>query len=369
MNKAASDFIVIGAGIIGLATAAELLEAGATVTVLERGEIGRESSWAGGGILSPLCPWDYPDEVTLLTDFSAALYPEWVVRLHASTGIDVEYEVSGLLVLPPYDMAAVQTWQHSHNVPVERKRLGDVCFFSQERDFAYPVENALFLPHIAQVRNPRLLSALRSHVAHLGGRLVEHCEVSKFAVSNQMIHGVISTCGRFGADYVIVTAGAWSGQILGEFALSLDIKPIQGQMLLYKFESPPLTSILLQGSVYLIPRRDGHLLVGSTVEDVGFNKQTTSAARDDLFEQARKLLPQLEGMPLIQHWAGLRPASPQNIPIIGPHPLLKNLFINSGHFRYGVTMAPGSAQLLLNAIMGKPQPFDIRPYQKGWEND
>jgi glycine oxidase len=102
------------------------------------------------------------------------------------------------------------------------------------------------------------------------------------------------------------------------------------------------------------------------MEDVGFDKSTTHAARDSLWQRARILLPALRDMPLIQHWSGLRPASPDNIPTIGRHPLLQNLYINSGHFRYGVTMAPASVEILLNELNGEKQPFDVRPYLAGW---
>lgn len=367
MDEATQDFIVIGAGVIGLATAVQLLEAGATVTILERAEVGQESSWAGGGILSPLCPWDYPDEVTRLTDYSAAMFPAWVDELYTFTGIDAEYVVSGMLVLPPYNADAAQKWCISHGVDINQEIPIDSLQFSAQIDhLSFEAGRPLFLPHIAQVRNPRLLSALRSRIKQLGGRIVERCEVEEIVVSNQQIHRLITSCGKFYADYFIVTAGAWSRQVLGKHALALDIKPMQGQMLLYQFQTPLLKSILLQEDLYLIPRRDGHLLVGSTLEDVGFNKHATLAARKHLSERAQRLLPQLKGMPLINHWAGLRPASPHNIPTIGRHPLLNNLFINSGHFRYGVTMAPGSANILLNEIAGKPQPFDTSPYRRGW---
>ena len=141
---------------------------------------------------------------------------------------------------------------------------------------------------------------------------------------------------------------------------------MRGQMLLYKFDSPPLGNIILYDGVYLIPRRDGHVLVGSTLEDAGFDKSTTTDACDFLKLRALQILPQLCDMPLIQHWSGLRPASPHNIPTIGRHPHLKNLYVNSGHFRYGVTMAPSSAEILLNEITGIPPALDIAPYQAGW---
>lgn len=339
------NYLVVGAGALGLATAQALLLQGAGVTVLERGEVGRESSWAGGGILSPLCPWDYPDAVSLLALRGMALFGEMAESLHRTTGIDPEYRRCGMLVLPPFDVARALPWCAAHGVRVEQ--YGD----------------ALFLPEVAQARNPRLLQSLRARVAMLGGRIVEQCEVKQFVAEAGRVKHLVTAQGDFRADGFVVTAGAWSKVLLGEHALNIDIKPIRGQMLLFKFDAPPLPHILLQDDLYLIPRRDGHLLVGSTREDVGFDKSTTGEVRAMLLRRASEWLPALNGMPLIKHWAGLRPASPGNIPTVGRHPELHNLYINSGHYRYGVTMSPASVEMLLNEIGGAPQVLDVSPYR------
>ena len=362
------DVIIIGAGIIGLATAERLLLQGAKVTILERNKVGQESSWAGGGILSPLCPWDYSDDVTRLTSYSAKQFPAWISILQKTSGIDPEYETSGMLILPPYDSEIARQWCSMREIKIEQRTVSDTL----------PIENstriyrgkthdhALFLPDIAQVRNPRLLRALLKRVVQLGGKIVEDCTVNHLKTAHQQVQSITSSCGKFSADYFIVSAGAWSREILGTHALKLDIKPIKGQMLLFKFDTPPLRTILVQNDLYIIPRRDGHLLIGSTLEDVGFDKRTTAFVRDHLLTHAQAILPSLQKMPIIQHWSGLRPASPSNVPTIGKHPIIRNLLINSGHFRYGVTMAPASAEILVNEITGAPQPFDITAYQTGW---
>lgn len=363
----ANDFIVIGAGIIGLATTLRLLEEGASVTLLDRRKAGCEASWAGGGILSPLYPWNYPDSVTRLTTFSMSRYPEWTAALHTATNIDPEYQICGLVILPPYDPEAAINWCSAHAVPLRylpSSYHGGLSYtHSGDKQ-----ENTqmLFLPEVAQVRNPRLLQALYKRIRQLNGKIIEHCKVQKLEISGQKIHAIQIPSQKLSANQYILSAGAWSRKILGEHTLNLAIKPIRGQMLLYKWPENPLRSIVLQRDLYLIPRRDGHLLVGSTIEDTGFDKQTTLDAKNKLSSWAKTILPQLENMPLLKHWSGLRPATPNNIPIIGPHPFLENLYINSGHFRYGVTMAPGSAEILVNEILQRPQPFNIAPYQRGW---
>lgn len=338
-------YLVIGAGVSGLATARQLLLEGNKVTLLERGETGKESSWAGGGILSPLCPWDYSDEVTRLTSCSIAMFADWAGALHAATGIDPEYEVSGMLVMPPVDTDKAMSWCAVHGMAIQ------------------PLGENLLLPEVAQVRNPRLVQALRKQVELLGGRIVEQCEVKSLQVGNGRVNKLVTSQGEFTADRYIVTAGAWSKLLLGDYAIRLDIKPIRGQMLLFKFDEPPTAHIILQDGMYLIPRRDGHVLIGSTLEDVGFDKTTTPVARASLWQRAQLILPELHDMKPVQHWSGLRPASVNNIPTIGRHPLLENLYVNSGHFRYGVTMAPASVEILMNELQGHAQPFDVSPYQ------
>ena len=343
-----SEYLIVGGGVAGFTIAQRLLLKGAGVTLVERGVTGKESSWAGGGILAPLCPWHYPDEVTRLTSVGAALFPSWAEGLLAVTGIDPEYIVSGMQVLPSFERPLARQWCDAHGFRLEENSDG------------------LLLPEVAQVRNPRLIQALRKHVEMLGGLIVEQCEVRGILMEDDKVRALSTSCGEFNAERYIVCAGAWSKEVLGQYALQLDIRPVRGQMLLFKFDEPPLRHILLQDGMYLIPRRDGHLLVGSTLEDVGFDKATTDEARDSLWQRAQLLLPALRDMPLVQHWSGLRPASPGNVPTIGRHPQLENLYVNSGHFRYGVTMAPASAEILLNELNGKAQPFDVSPYRAGW---
>lgn len=365
------DVIIIGAGIIGLSTAERLLLQGARVVILERNKTGQESSWAGGGILAPLCPWDYSDEITQLASYSAKQFPVWTSALQKASGINPEYETSGMLILPPYNKKIAQQWCSIRGIRIEQRAVSDIPLIENGTvsDRSKVHDHALFLPDIAQVRNPKLLQALRKRVVQLGGKVVEDCTVNYLKTAHQQIQSVASSCGEFVAGYYIVSAGAWSRGVLGVHALKLNIKPIKGQMLLFKFDKPLVHTILVQNDLYIIPRRDGHLLIGSTLEDTGFDKNTTTAARDHLLMHAQNILPSLQKTPIIRQWSGLRPASPDNIPTIGRHPVIRNLLINSGHFRYGVTMAPASAEILVNEMTGAQQPFDITPYQMGWNAD
>jgi glycine oxidase len=350
-----TDFLIIGAGAVGLTSAIALLQAGYRVTLVERGTAGKEASWAGGGILSPLCSWDYQESVTRLAHRGMGMFGEAAAMLHATTGIDTEYRRCGMLLLPPYRDELATQWCAQHQFALQHVNLADYLPGQQGP--------GMLLPEVAQVRNPRLLGALRQRVEMLGGMILEQREVQKFELAGDRICALQTTQGKLVADGYIVAAGAWSKVLLGEHALSMDVRPIRGQILLFKFDAQPFQQILLKGNLYLIPRRDGHVLVGSTLEDAGFDKSTTAEAHDSLLGRVRELFPDWDGSRLVQHWAGFRPGSPNNIPTIGRHPHIANLYANCGHFRYGVTMSLTSAELLLNEIEGKPQPFPVEEYR------
>lgn len=350
-----TDFLIIGGGAVGLTSAQTLLQAGYRVTLVERGMVGQEASWAGGGIMSPLCSWDYREPVTRLAHRGMKMLGEAAAVLHASTGIDTEYQRCGMLVLPPFQDELATRWCEQHQFALQHVDLADYL--------PEAAEAGLLLPEVAQVRNPRLLRALRRHVEMLGGVILEQHEVLKFELAGDRIVALQTAQGRLGADAYIVAAGAWSKTLLGNYALHMDVRPIRGQILLLKFDAPPFTQILLKQDLYLIPRRDGHVLVGSTLEDVGFDKSTTAEARDSLLRRVRGIFPGWKNIEPIQHWAGFRPGSPDNIPTVGRHPLIANLYANCGHFRYGVTMSLASAELLLNEIEGRPQPLPAEEYR------
>ncbi len=350
-----AKIIIVGGGAVGMTSAITLLEAGHNVTLLERGSVGQEASWAGGGIMSPLCSWDYSEAVTRIAHRGMTMLAGTAEPLFQCTGIDPEYQRSGMLVLPPFDLERAKSWCAQHQFLVQTVNVADYLAMENQA--------GLLLPEVAQVRNPRLLRALRKRVEMLGGVIFEQCEVQNFVSQNARISALKTTHGEFSADVYVITAGAWSKQLLGEHALLLNVKPIRGQILLFKFDAPPFKNILLKKDLYLIPRRDGHVLVGSTLEDVGFDKSITQAARDSLLARVREIFPAWKNVEPIQHWAGFRPGSPDNIPTISRHPHLENLYANTGHFRYGVTMSLASAELLRNEIEHRPQPFSVEEYR------
>ena len=326
---------IIGAGAVGCLTALAFAKKDWQVTLVDQGVLGGEASWAGGGILFPLLPWNYREPVNQLALAGAARYPQLCEELFEATGIDPQYQACGMQVLPSFDGETALAWCKAHGLIAEIQ------------------EDSLWLPQVAQVRNPRLMAALRARLESLGVAIHEHTELLRLQSATAKVQSWQSSKGiRFESDAYVVTAGAWSHKLLGEYAQPVPVKPMRGQMLLYRLEVGALSTILYRNDFYLIPRRDGHILAGSTVEDVGFDKSTTLEAASELAAKAHALLPQLKNTSVIRHWSGLRPGSPDNLPVIARHPHFENLYLNTGHFRYGVTMAPASAEILAGIVDG-----------------
>jgi len=350
--------IVVGGGIAGLLTARRLHQAGARVTLLERGRApARESSWAGGGILSPLYPWRYDEAVTRLSLASQAHYPELCAELAKSTGIDPQRLESGLFIHAPDEIDPALAWARRHQQQVEL--LSAQAVAQREPARHLPPGPMLWFPRIAQVRNPRLAKALIADLERRGVTLRTHAEVVAIDTAPGRSPEVVLKEERLSADRVVVCAGAWSARLLPQ---PLPIRPVRGQMLLFRTSPGLIRHMMLEANRYIIPRRDGRVLFGSTLEEAGFEKRTTEQARRELWEIACQRFPALKEQPIEAHWAGLRPASPAGIPFIGPVPGAPGLFVNAGHFRNGVVLGPASARLAAELILEQTPFLDPAPY-------
>lgn len=367
MTTTTPDITLIGGGIIGLLTARELIKAGACVSIIEKNELGQESSWAGGGILLPLYPWRQPDAITRLVIQSLKLYPTLALQLNAETSIDPEWTPCGLLIAKNPDFTAAVNWCDANHVLCQP---ADAGFFGTLNTLP---DRPLWLPEIAQARNPRLVKSLKQNLINKGATLIEHCELTSISLNNNVITAINTTSGRFPVNQLIISAGAWTGRLFRQFLPDADgevpkIAPVKGQMLLFDARPETLKFMVLDGDQYLIPRRDGKILAGSTVEQDDFNKTTTAEARDRLSAFAFSLLPSLKNFPVIKHWAGLRPGTEHGIPYIDKHPEIGNLYINAGHFRNGLAMGPASAQLLADLVLERPTAIAPEPYKLSSEH-
>ncbi|MGH8579853.1 MAG: glycine oxidase ThiO [Gammaproteobacteria bacterium] len=347
-----SDCIVVGGGVIGLLTAYELAQEGLRVTVVERGHrTAGAASWASGGVLAPLYPWRIRPALLPLLNWSQARYPQLALELVACSGVDPEWLQSGLLILEP------ALWKELADVegtfPCDWQLLDQGSLKSLEPGVDAGEHGALWFPQAAQIRSPRLLRALNLSLAQKGVTQLA-AQVQQILSDKGKAAGVITHDSRLYAPIVVVAAGAWSGSVLGSLGEGFELRPICGQMLLIAAKSGLVRHVLVQRDHYLIPRRDGHVLVGSTLENAGFNNAVTAEAREALTTSAWSMYPRLRNYPIVTQWSGLRPGSPEGIPWIGAHPELTGLYLSTGHYRNGISLAPASARLLADLIFQRP---------------
>ena len=355
-----TDVIIIGGGIIGMLTARELSISGAKVTLFDRHETGRESSWAGGGIISPLYPWRFADSITGLASWGQQQYFQIAEELEENTGVSPEWTRNGLLILDREEQAIAIEWAKRHNCDLEiidQQRIAEL-----EPALTDPPFQAIWMPNVAQVRNPRLARSLRLDLEKRGVNIREFTPVEAVLSGQGHVRGVRTKNGDILADRVIACAGAWSGGLLEATNITPEIRPIRGQMILFKAQPDLIKRITLFQDRYTIPRRDGRVLMGSTLEDTGFEKQTTEEAREELIAVTYERFPALADFPVEHHWAGLRPSSPSGIPYIGPHPDIEGLYVNSGHFRNGVVLGPASCRLAADIVLARDPILDPTPF-------
>jgi len=355
------DVVIAGAGLIGMLTARELRAGGLCVALVERGEPAREATWAGGGIISPLYPWRYPDAVNDLARWSQGRYAALCQALHDESGVDPEYLRNGLVICDGDVQETGLAWAErvgARIARIDRSQLREL-----EPELALNVDSALWMPDIAQVRNPRIGRALAIACARSGIEMITGCDVQGIQIESGQAAGLITAQrGVIRAGAVVVASGAWSGGLLATSGLQIPVMPVRGQMILYDAPAGFVRRVELYKGHYIIPRKDGHTLVGSTLEYVGFEKGTTQDALRVLRDIALELIPALAGFNIKHQWSGLRPGSPDGVPCIGPHPTIAGLYINSGHFRNGVVMGPASARLLVDQLLGREPILAPVPY-------
>ena len=343
------DVLIVGGGIIGMLTARNLEKVGLKVAVIEKGKLGGEATWAAGGILSPLKPWQESTKAKSLIDEGKQNFATLVETLKQETGIDSELIRSGMLSLNINEKQHALEWAKQNNEPIEILTHQALC--QQAPNITNKIDEALYLPNIQQVRPPRLIAALRQSLQNQKVIINEHTAVKKLLVETNTISGVTTEFKNILAEKVILCSGAWTKNLLPKDTdINLDIEPVRGQMLLYHLPEKVLSHIVMKDKSYLIPRRDGYILCGSTVEHVGFKNEITSEALQSLQVIAHELVPLLANYQPIKQWSALRPGTQRDTPYICKHPSIEGLFLNSGHYRYGIIMSLASARIMTELI-------------------
>ncbi len=352
------DILIIGGGVIGLTTAYFLSREGRRVQVVDRGSLGAEASWAGAGIIPPGNPSHALTAYDELRAVSSRMFPKLTEELRERTGIDNGYRVcGGIEILGRDEEETVAAWR-DEQVP-----------FQQIQPYSDSGETAYLLPGMAQVRNPWHLRALITACTPLGVQFQTDATVAQFELErNKIMAARLSTGERIVAGQYLIAAGAWSEALLGPLGLQSGIHPVLGQMVLMKTAIPILRRILLAGKRYIVPREDGHVLIGSTEEpEAGFRKETTTEAIEDLIEFGISLAPALVDAALLNTWAGLRPGSLDGLPSIGLVGHFDNLFLASGHFRAGIQLSPATAQVLCDLLAGRASSISLEDFRPGRE--
>ncbi len=364
--------IVIGGGVIGLSLAYELAQRSVPAVLLERGELAKESSWAGAGILTPATLEGSRDPMDRLRAHSLVRTAEWSRRLLADTGIDNEYFVSGALEVAVDDtelsgLEAIASRWRSQGVPIEK--LSEKDLNRLEPSLNPHLAGAYRLPTEAQLRNPRHSRALAQGSRQLGTELLTGREVRSLRSQGSRVVAAETSQGALEGDLFVVTSGAWSPNLLRPFGLHLGGKPIRGQIALLRGDQPLVNQVVWAGSRYLVPRRDGRLLVGSTMEDVGFDTRPTAAGIQGLLELAQRLAPSSADLAFEKAWAGLRPGSADGLPYLGAVPGVDNLFVAAGHSRSGVELAAGTALVMAELLLGEKTSMSLEAFRPDRKTD
>ena len=356
------DVLIIGGGVIGLGIARELHKRGAgKIVLLEKGTTGQESSWAAAGMLGPQAEANEIGPFFDITVASHDLYPVFADELLDETDVDIELDRTGTLYLGFTQEDADELrhrfeWQQKAGLPVEHLTAAET---RKAEPFVSPnVREALFFPNDWQVENRKLLFALRKYADINGIEIRESTEVHRLITEDNKVIGAETDSGTIHAGQTVLATGAWTSFIkLGDFASPLQVEPVRGQIVAFRTDQRLFQRVIYSRRVYIVPRVDGRILAGSTSEMVGFDRSTTGTAAEHLRNMTLEIAPSVAGLPIADHWSGLRPFAADGLPILGEIKGIDGLMIATAHYRNGILLAPLTAELaadkLVNGIDSK----------------
>ncbi len=355
------DVLILGGGVIGLTTAYYLAKERIRVCVVDRGELGKESSWAGAGIITPGHPQRATEPFAQLMALGFTLFPGLAMELKSMTGIDNGFRVcGGVERVADTSPEAIRDWQ-AQGIIFER-------LSNQELRKVHPAIGSRFgdgysLPQTAQVRNPWHMRALIDACRSLGVRLLPTVDFRGLVTSGDRVVSVRTANRDLSAGRFLVAAGAWTSQVLNSLRLNMEVFPIRGQIVLVAAPLGLLRPILFHGKDYLVPRDDGRILIGSTEEDVGFTPGNTPSAVEGLLAMAHDFVPALRQARVEKCWSGFRPATRRGCPYLGAVPGWTNLFVAAGHFRAGIHSSPATGLVLSELLTNRPTSLPLEPFR------
>ncbi len=364
LAKHTSEIVIVGGGVIGLAVARALARRGVKdVLLLERGELGKEASYAAAGILAPQAEADESDEFFALAAASRDAYPAFAESLYAETGIDIELDSAGTLYLAfnSTDEQEIQdrfAWQTRAGLSVERLTRAEAL--QLEPNISAHVCSALRFPKDIQVENRLLVEALTSSCRHFEVTLVTNTLVHDLKIESGQLTGVQTSAGFISTDCVVIAGGAWTSKIKNLPAIT--IEPVRGQMLCFHGQQRIANHVLYSPRGYLVPRRDGRLLAGSTLEEVGFDSRVTDEGLQTVRSNALEISSLVQQLAVGEAWAGLRPRAADNLPVLGPCGEIKGLVYATGHYRNGILLAPITGDLIAETIISEESPPLLTPF-------
>ncbi len=363
------DVLIIGGGVIGLSLAWDLAKHGQSVHVIDQGQPGREASWAGAGILPAANSVSSQHPYEQLRGLACELHPRWATELRDATGIDTGFRRCGGLHLArtPGEAAALAAWvEMIRDEGIDARRVSASDLKELERGVCpKQIAAAFLIEEECQLRNPWHIDALLAACIATGVEITPNLSAGRIVARDGQITGIGTISHAIQARQYCFTAGAWTGQLLQPLNLSIGVLPIRGQMVLFQCSQPPITRIVNEGSRYLVPREDGHVLAGSTEEEVGFDKRTTDEAIADLVGFARGVVPALGAGTIEKTWAGLRPGAFDGLPYLGQLPGLKNAYVAAGHFRSGLFLSTATAVVMSQLLRGEQPAINLAPFRVG----
>ncbi|MEO7794995.1 MAG: glycine oxidase ThiO [Thermoanaerobaculia bacterium] len=361
-----TDIVVIGAGIHGCATALRLAQAGARVTVLERSVPGAEASSAAAGILSPGVEAQHGGPLLALAQDSLRRWPGFAAELTAATGIDLSWSAKGTLRVV-FDDAGAAAWQADLprlvGLGVAAEWLDSAALRSLEPALGATARGGYLFRDEASVDPKPLLRALAAAAEAAGVRFLRGV-VQRIAIAGGRVEGVDHVSGRLSAGAVLLAAGSWAGLVEGSGLPTGAVRPVRGQMVVLEPLSaapPRFARVVFSPRGYLVPRPDGRILCGSTMEEAGFEKAVTAEGLLAILAMAVEVSPRLAAARYLESWSNFRPATVDGLPILGPG-AIPGLFYSTGHYRHGILLAPASADLVAASLLGERPTIDLEPY-------